>query len=149
MSYSNKKFSERKFSQMKFSQMKFSQMKFSERKAMVKPTYDELFPSLSGVKRDRVVPNDNNQYNVLRDYHKSVSSVNAANGATLSYKTMLNKESKITISESKFESGFDDLRSYIKPVSEKSSQINDYLLQRQSREIEYYYDDYDDVYYSD
>lgn len=129
-------------------------MKFGERKAThtVKPTYDELFPSLSGVKRDRVVPNDNNQYNVLRDYHKSVSTTTATMNtasATPSYKTMLNKESKIMISEPKFESGFNDLRSYIKPVSEKSSQINDYLLQRQSREIEYYYDDYDDVYYSD
>lgn len=131
--------------------MSYSNRKFSDRKSIhtVKPTYDELFPSLSGVKRDRVVPNDNNQYNLLRDYHKSVHSSSTVTATSPSYKTMLNKESKITISEPKFESGFNDLRSYIKPVSEKSSQINDYLLQRQSREIEYYYDDYDDVYYSD
>jgi len=98
----------------------------------MEPSYEDLFPPLSGVKRSRDSDiSNNNQYCVLQ--RENDFETNQKKG--FSYKTMLKKEPKIVISEPKFDSGFVDLQSYSVKEYRVSSFIHDNVDINMSKRI--------------
>ena len=101
------------------------------------PTYDDLFPALSGSKRTRqdVVIKDNNQFNVLHeDFVLDKHNIS-------SYKDMLKKEPKIIIEEPKFASGIIDLNTYTKKNSQKDHFHSDFDFDMSKRIVPVEFDD--------